>query len=251
MDPLLPIRRPLGLRRRVPPPGPSRWVLQLLRRSGQAAPLQGFAMVLVILAALMLAAGGLALANRASSGLLGSVFQGFSLEAREAAEIGMNRIIAELNKPTNRGMLRSRGTSDEKGLWNAAHLALFYRNKCPGTSAPDVSTGSPLATTLGYPQGSADPSSAYNQVFILPNGAISTVANGANRSYQLISVSRPAEAKLRIFADNSSPDNGQGQITLVVKGRALRPDGSVASEVVLQKVFQVVPKCCGTSFGQG
>jgi len=48
-------------------------------------------LALVVLTALMLTAGGLALANRSSQGPLASVYQMFGLQAREAAEIGVTR----------------------------------------------------------------------------------------------------------------------------------------------------------------
>lgn len=211
------------------------------RTGGGPDPAAGFTLPLVILAALMITAGGLALAYRSSYGLLGSVFHVYGLQAREAAEIGVNRIIAELNKTQNRGVLRSRGTGTETGLWSSGDLATLYRSNCPGSGTPDLASNA----NLGYPAGSSSPT-AYNQVFIRPDGTISASSAGATRSYRLVSATRRPESELTIFQEMTPP---AGEVTLVVEGRSLRPDGSLASVIQLSQTFQVVPKCCATSFG--
>jgi hypothetical protein len=120
-------------------------LMELLRQRRQRPSEQAFALALVVLAALMLTAGGLALANRSSQGLLGSVYLLFGLQAREAAEIGVTRIVTELNKPQNRELLRARGTSTETTPWQTSDLATFYRSKCPPLRAGDV----PLTAAMG------------------------------------------------------------------------------------------------------
>jgi hypothetical protein len=194
---------------------------------------------MVILTAVMLTVGGLALANRSSQGLLGSVFRGFGLQAREAAEIGMNRIVSELNREGNRGLLRARGTSVESGLWNTADTALFHTSKCPKAVSNDLATNPNLAYQ--------DPSnSSYGLVYVQDDGTISNSASGARRAYRLITSVRPPESELTVFQEMPG---GKGELTLEVEGRSLRPDGTIASTVRLRKTFQLVPKCCGVPFG--
>jgi hypothetical protein len=220
---------------------PKSW-LSRIPRSRPEHPEQGFALALVVLAALMLTAGGLALANRSSQGLLGSVFLLFGQQAREAAEIGATRIVTELNKPQNRGLLRARGSSIETTPWQVADVGTFYRSKCPGDGGSDLATN----VNIGAPSSGT----TYSRVFLFADGSVhsSRIRNGeaATRAYRLISVSRRPEPQLTIFQPITPPN---GELGLEVEGVALRPDGSVISQIRLRKDFQVVPKCCGVSFG--
>lgn len=220
---------------------PKSW-LSRIPRSRAESPDQGFALALVVLAALMLTAGGLALANRSSQGLLGSVFHGFGLQAREAAEIGMTRIVTELNKPQNRGLLRAYGSSTETTPWQVADLATFYRSKCPRVGNSDLATN----VNIGAPSSGT----TYNRVYLFADGSVSSnrIRDGqaATRAYRLVSASRRPEPELTIFQPITPPS---GELGLEVEGVALRADGSVISQIRLRKDFQVVPKCCGVSFG--
>ena len=194
---------------------------------------------MVILTAVMLTVGGLALANRSSQGLLGSVFQSYGLQAREAAEIGMNRIVSELNRQGNRGLLRARDTSVETGLWNSADAALFHTSKCPGALSNDLATNPNLAYQ-------APANGSYGLVYVRNDGSISSSATGARRAYRLITSVRPPESELTVFQELPA---GKGELSLEVEGRSLRSDGSIASTVRLRKTFQLIPKCCGVPFG--
>jgi len=218
-------------------------------------------MVVVVLAGLVLLASGMALAMRTANALLNKNFNDYRDKAQDAAETGVNRIISELNKPANRGLLRSKGPGIENGtslsspaLWGSADVSL-YRNRCPGIPELSLAANSPLATNIGYPSQSTNPT-RYNLVYIKPDGSISSSRNGADRAYRLLATTRypevpasgasilDASKKFSIF-ENS----GKSEIILVVEGVAFDSAGNPQSNVVLRKSFELVPKCCGASFG--
>lgn len=203
---------------------------------------QGFSLALVVLASLMLTAGGLALANRSSQGLLGSVFHAFGLQAREAAEIGVTRIVTELNKPGNRGLLHAKGASTETTPWNVSDLTTSYRSKCPGSGSPTLASN----VNIGAPSSGT----TYNRVYLYSDGSVSSsrIRNGeaATRAYRLVSATRRPETELNIFQAITPPE---GELGLEVEGMSLRADGTVISMIRLRRDLQVIPKCCGVSFG--
>jgi hypothetical protein len=209
------------------------------RRRPPAPQEEGFALPFVILAALVMTVGTLAMANRSSIGTFGSVFHSLSFDAQEAAEIGMNRIIGELNRTENRGLLRSKGSATESDLWTSANATTFHASRCPDTVAPNLATNA----SIGYPSGSP---TAYNTIYVRSDGSISSSAAGATRAYRLVSVTRRPESELKIFQAMSAP---AGTVTLEVEGRALSSGGTTSAVTTLRKVFQLVPKCCGTGFG--
>lgn len=224
-------------------------VLHPLLRHAAARRSEGMILPFVILAVLVMAVGSLAIANRSSLGTLGTVYQSLSFDAQEAAETGMNRIISELNRPRNRGLLRSKGTSvDSSALWTGSEAASLHTSRCPGTGAPDLASN----PSIGYPaSGSA---AVYSTVYLHNDGSVSTSASSnasgsasaASRAYRLVSVTRRPESELTIFQAMSAP---AGTVTLEVEGRALNASGATTAVTTLRKVFQLVPKCCGTSFG--
>jgi hypothetical protein len=203
---------------------------------------EGFLLPFVILAALLISVGTLALVNRSGMGFMGAVFHGLSFDAQEAAEIGMNRIISELNRKENRGLLRSKGSPVETALWTSADAGTVHNSRCPDTpNSPDLATN----PSIGYPAGSSAPTT-YNSVYVRNDGTISSSAAGATRAYRLVSVTRRPEAELTIFQAMAAP---AGTVTLEVEGRALRSDGSTSAVTTLRRTFQLVPRCCGASFG--
>lgn len=214
---------------------------RLLLRTARRGPAAGFALPFVILAVLVMTVGSLAIANRSSLGTLGTVYQSLGFDAQEAAEIGMNRIVSELNRPINRGLLRSKGSSVDASLWTSSEASGNHASRCPDIATPDLATN----PSIGYPTGTASPSS-YNTVYIKNDGTVSSTASGATRAYRLVSVTRRPESELKIFQSMTPP---AGTVTLEVEGRSLSASGATIAVTTLRKVFQLVPKCCGTSFG--
>lgn len=206
---------------------------------------KGFSLPVVIAAALMVLIGGLALANRANQGLFGAIFQNQNWEAREAAEIGMNRLISELNKERNRWLMVQRD-GDSEQIWS---------NAPAGGTVATLRTN-PCQPQIGPAYNKLDPnngaSTSYGTWYIADNGSVSSSPAGATRAYRLVGVTRQplsSAAQLSPFRDRTATPSGVGSITLQVQGRALRSDGSPTATVTLEKTFELTPKCCKTSFG--
>ena len=84
------------------------------RRPNSAPPEEeGFSLPLVLVASLMVVLGGLMLVDRASDGVISAAFQRDSGDAKDAAETGMTRILGELNRPQNRGLLTKTTSGDD------------------------------------------------------------------------------------------------------------------------------------------
>lgn len=225
------------------------------RRHPQAAQSeQGYSLPLVLAAALILIAGSAVLANRSSMGLLSSVFQNQSWEAKEAAEIGMTQIISELNKERNRYLMVSRtsaaGANNDPGLWtngNDVYKQAARTNPCSGASPPDYSNlDARVSTSTDSP---ADTS--YGTWYIQDSGEITRTKGSASRGFKLLADGLSRQT----LSTSGSPfnlyrnrPNGTGKLTLVVQGFTYRGSTAVAS-AKLEKEFELVPKCCRVSFG--
>ena len=151
------------------------------RGRGEAS--EGFVLLFVVLATLLMTVGTLAMTNRSTMGLMGSLFQGVGIDAQEAAEIGVNRIISELNRAPNRGLLRSKGSTVETALWTLQDASSFHKSRCPGVAASDLASNANFGNASGR-------STTYNTVYVQDDGSISATANGARRAYRLVSVTR-------------------------------------------------------------
>ena len=202
----------------------------------------------MLLAALVVLVGGLMLALRSSDGLLSTLLQRESNDARDAAEAGITRIIGELNRPRNRGLLVKAGSAEDPDgyLWTSTDAEAdpnHFRNPClpaADSSNPDLATNPNIgANSTGTP---------YNTVYLNDAGAV-TDKSTATRAYRLLWVKRQQlltsddKPTLRIFQAD-----GRGTVRLAVEGLRLRA-GQTVSSVVLEEELQLVPKCCDVSFG--
>jgi len=205
----------------------------------------GYSLPLVVAAALILIAGSAVLANRAGMGLLSSIFQNQSWEAKEAAEIGMTQVISELNRETNRYLMVKR-QGDSNGIWTTSDnpfIAATRTNPCTGATEPsyanlDARTGASTASDTSY-----------GTWYIQNNGEITRTQGSATRGFRISGVTRQvidgSASPLSIYANR--PD-GTGELTLRVEGLVFRGSTQVAT-AELEKVFDLVPKCCKVSFG--
>lgn len=231
----------------APPPLKSvthRWLLAALiqrqRREGG-----GYSMPMVMVIALILVVGGVALASRANQGLLGAIFQNQSWEARSAAEIGMNRIISELNKERNRWLMVKR-TGDSEQIWTrpsaGGTVETLRTNPCEPEIRADYSKLDPNNAA----------SSTYGTWYVDGNGNVSSSSAGATKAYRLVRVTRQefyrsgTTQALSPFLDRGT---GTGTLVLAVQGQKLKSNGTAVASVTLEKTFELVPKCCKVSFG--
>lgn len=214
-----------------------------LRRPNNSHQEDGFSLALVLVASLMVLLGGLMLVDRSSDGMISAAFQRDSSDAKDAAETGMTRIVGELNRPQNRGLLakKTSGADPTSYRWTKADADASVNPCLGGTSGrPDLESNASLGYAANAP---------YNRVLLNANGQVVTNLSQATKAYQLLWVKRQplADANgnplLRIFQPT-----GRGKVVLAVEGSALR-NGQTLSSVRLEEELQLVPKCCGVPFG--
>jgi hypothetical protein len=206
----------------------------------QPEPDSGFSLPLVLVASLMVLLGGLMLANRSSDGVISAAFQRDGNDARDAAETGLTRILGELNREPNRGLLAKAGSAADGGdfLWGEAD-ALNARNHC-SASGTDLSTNPNIGFSSTAP---------YQRVLLNADGQVVSDLSQASKAYRLLWVKRQplsdadGNALLKIFQPS-----GRGSVQLAVEGMAVR-NGQVLSAVRLERDVQLVPKCCAVPFG--
>lgn len=241
-----------------------RAILRSSRSAGPAAPSSslglaqreraaGFSLVIVILISFGVVLTGLAVLGRASFSSLGTAWQAQSREAREAAELGMARIVSELNRERNRRLLVSAGVLNS---WSRSSIESSVNQTVVGSHCSDelplLSGAFPAGTDLKAVQ-SID----------------------SQRRYQLVSITQPASSSEREPANpllrNDSPANSSdpfavtsgydpdgsgtvdfparaGEITITVRGMAIRNNVLVATTTI-SRTLEVVPKCCWGSLG--
>jgi len=204
---------------------------------------EGFSLTLVLVASLMVLLGGLMLVDRASDGVISAAFQRDSSDASDAAETGMTRIVGELNRPQNRGLLAKKTSGDDPASYRwSGEDADASVNSCLGANGgrPDLESNASLGYAANAP---------YNRVLLNANGQVVSDPSQATKAYQLLWVKRQPLAGvdgnplLRIFQPT-----GRGKVVLAVEGSALR-NGQTLSSVRLEEELQLVPKCCGVPFG--
>ena len=203
----------------------------------------GFSLTLVVLASLMVLLGGLMLVDRASDGVISAAFQRDSINASDAAETGVTRIVGELNRPQNRGLLakKTSGADPASYRWTGTDADASV-NSCLGATGgkPDLENNASLGYAANAP---------YNRVLLDANGQVVSDLSQATKAYQLLWVKRQPLADadgnplLHIFQPT-----GRGKVVLAVEGSALR-NGQTLSSVRLEEELQLVPKCCGVPFG--
>jgi hypothetical protein len=209
----------------------------------------GYSLPLVIAAALILIAGTAVFADRAGMGLLSSIFQNQSWEAKEAAEIGMTQIVSELNKETNRYLMVKR-PGDNNGIWTTSSnpfVEATRTNPCTGATPPSYAKLD--SRTVPATATATTSATSYGIWYIQATGEITSTKGNAVRGFRLTSVTRQeinsSGSPLNIYQNRPT---GTGQLTLQVQGLVFRGSTEVAS-AELEKVFELVPKCCKVSFG--
>lgn len=223
------------------------------QRPGQESPAAGMSLVIVILLSLGVVLTGLAVLGRVSFSGLGAAWQSQSREAREAAEIGMARIVSELNRERNRRLLVNASVLNS---WNRSNIE---------SSTNEMIAGSYCTPDL--PQ--------LSRVFSASTDLKAVQSIDAERRFQLMSITQPAASAERepsnpSLKNNSDANNTEsfkittgydpdatggvayparaGEITITVRGMAFRNNTLIAT-TTLSRSFEVLPKCCWGSLG--
>ncbi|MCP9911719.1 hypothetical protein KBZ15_17685 [Cyanobium sp. BA20m-p-22] len=218
----------------------------------------GFSIVFVLTATLILIAGTTTLLNQSTSAMLGSIFQGQSLQARNVARSGMAYLISLLNKKENRHLLALKDSqvvnNSEAGdiLWTDTQAREHHLNPCKTVfnNTKRIEPPSPDLSELNL--GSGQTNSGY--FYIGDNGGISKHRNGATQAFRIINRENSKDFKLaRLNTDLSLLDDAQnnGSFRLSVEAIVYRNGQSneVVSSTILQEDFSVIPKGCRLSFG--
>lgn len=228
--------------------GATGWAARRRLGRGGGCAAGGFSFAYVLIAALVLVAGTITLLNRTSSSLLGMASQRQSLQAREAARIGMAYLISQINRPRNRNLLAVGATqlaadpTVDQAIWsNVAD----HQNKCFSTTTPPNAAALPNLGDLGLAGGDT------SFFYIQPDGAITGERLNATLAFRVHRDNQANNFRLARRSELSLTDAGstRGFFRLSVEGRVLAPgsDDAIAS-TILQEDFDVIPKPCGMSF---
>lgn len=233
-----------------------RWVQ---RRWGPEA---GSSLPFALIIALVVIITGLAVASATVSGVFSSVFQQDSRRAREAAELGANRIVAELNRERNRGLLAV--TPGAGGFWTQTE-ADANKNKC----AVRVNTPSTRPSTVDLNlirSGGVAGTFADNPIVYVADDGTRTAeadtvpdatrATNVRYAYQLVGTANTSIAVNPIAGpnpDKTSATFGQlnqvGAISMRVRGFSYN-NGRLSASATIDQQLEVLPKCCGRSLAQ-
>ncbi|MCP9861076.1 MULTISPECIES: hypothetical protein [unclassified Cyanobium] len=226
--------------------------------------------VLVILALLVGTLGLVAIVNGSNQASLGS---GESRDAQQVAEAGADQIIATFNQPENRQLLVAGSTPPDQ--WSTTNMNL--RSPCVSTSnvRPGANNdGMPSARAINLADDqfrnleNADQVNQGNRRFRLRTIRYSTGNSGSTdrravyRTFDADGTVRsqagtiPTGTTFNTLLNLDDPDGGgalrpgthTGYVAVTVEGRLYRPDGTFSTSTIT-KEFEVLPKCCGGSFG--
>lgn len=201
-------------------------------RSGRLnRPREGsFSMAMTMLVILALILGTIALANRNTSGLLGTSLQSRNREARDAAEAGIVQIITELNKERNRRLLVA-GRSP--AAWNADDAE--FQNPCTGFDDA-------FATTTVQPP--------TDRALTFQPGTWINVDGAGGKQFSVVSIEYLNHDRSAYTVPVTQAVLDGSVKTLIRITVAGRVDGADAtSQARVTREFEVVPKCCKRSFG--
>lgn len=237
------------------------WVVRVLLQRHANRPDAGFAMLVVFVALLAVLLATLGVVSRTTLGHLGSLFTTQNAESRAAAEAGITKLIADWNQVPNRMLLAS-GSAASTWLSTTQQL----RNPCTATSNSLAS-----ATPIGgldlarYRTGdwitvsSGDDTRRYRLRRLTfkdqTRGRSKTVytqasfgSDSSGSSYPVMAANSSSTVAAPPFS-LADPANSTGYLEVEMEGQVLRGGAVVSTSRVVQE-FQVVPKCCGNSFGK-
>ena len=221
---------------------------------------QGFSFLYVLTASLILIAGTATLLNQSTSSMLGSIFQGQSLQARNVARSGMAYLLSQIHKEENRLLLVLPQSAEKTNpdaatsIWTEIQAATNHLNPCTKSYINGVKAyqASPSLSDLNL--GSSKANNGY--FFIGDDGAISKTRNGSTRAFRIINRENSKDFKIPVKSPSSilsllDDTKNVGVFRLSVEAVIYRNGQSdeIASSTILQEDFGVVPKCCKISFG--
>jgi len=225
-------------------------------------------MIAAVMAAVAMVLGSASLVSLSLSRGRSSNLLSGSGDAKVAAEAGINRIIASLNRPENRGLLVSALALNSWATASDAQVQSPCQNT-NGTRPGPQGDGRPSTTVRSYGDGqfrdlSSNTVNTGNRRFALQAITYATGANGSSNRREIqvsstagsSSLSTVGTGSIRTLINLDDPDGtgalqpgrNSGYLTITVEGRVYRSDGTYSKAVVTRE-FALIPKCCGASFG--
>jgi hypothetical protein len=230
----------------------------LLKRLQRRVPAAhaGSSLAYALLITLVVLLTGWAVASRTLNGVYSAVFQQDSRRSREAAEHGINRIVAELNRERNRGLLARNPAAG--GFWTQAE-ADASKNAC-AVRANDVNRPTSIDLNLIRSGGVAGTTTSNPIIYVADDGTLTADSDNvidATRpidqryAYQLVTDATNNSIIVNPIAgpDNTGVLNQTGAINLRVRGFSYN-NGRLSGSVVVDQQLEVLPKCCGRSLAQ-
>ena len=220
---------------------------------------EGFSFLYVLTASLILIAGTATLLNQSTSSMLGSIFQGQSLQARNVARSGMAYLLSQIHKEENRHLLVLPQSAEKSNpdaaasLWSDIQAATNHLNPCTKTYINGVNTYQAPPSLSDLNLGSSKANNGY--FFIGDDGVISKTRNGSTRAFRIINRENSKDFKIPVKSSSSlsllDDTKNVGTFRLSVEAVVYRNAQSdeIASSTILQEDFSVVPKCCKVPFG--
>jgi len=225
-------------------------------------------MIAAVMAAVAMVLGTVSLVSLSLGRSRSSNLISGSGDAKVTAEAGINRIIASLNRPENRGLLVSGLALNSWSTATDAQVQSPCQNTIGARPGPQ-SDGRPSTTARSYGDGqfrdlSSNTVNTGTRRFALQAITYATGANGSSNRRE-IQVSNTAGSatlatvgtgSIRALTNLDDPDgtgplqpgSNSGYLTITVEGRVYRGDGTF-SKAVVSREFALMPKCCGASFG--
>jgi hypothetical protein len=244
-------------------------ILTLLTKQRQPGE-RGSVMVAGILVVLALLVGTLGVVAVVNGSKLASLSSGEGTDTQAVAETGADQIIATFNQPENRQLLVAGSTPPNQ--WSTTNESL--QSPCLDTTKANATKAFPSAQAIALADGKFRNLDNLQQVnqgtrrFALRAVRYSTgeVGSADRRTiYRTFAADGTALSRAGVIPEGitfntllnlDDPDGGgelrpgtnTGFIAVTVEGRVYRPDGTF-SRSTITKEFEVVPKCCGGSFG--
>lgn len=260
MNPFTRVRRNLGTSSSRQPYS----ILQRLQRRARTAQV-GSSLPYALLITLVVMITGWAVASRTLNGVYSAVFQQDSRRSREAAEHGSNRIVAELNRERNRGLLARNPAAG--GFWTQAE-ADASKNAC-AVRANDVNRPTSIDLNLIRSGGVAGTTTSNPIIYVADDGTLTAdadnvidatrptdqryayqlVTNATNNSIIVNPIAGPDNTGTKATNPTFGELNQTGAINIRVRGFSYN-NGRLSGSVVVDQQLEVLPKCCGRSLAQ-
>jgi len=215
---------------------------------------QGFSFLYVLTAALILIAGTATLLNQSASSMLGTIFQGQSLQARHVARSGMAYLISQINKEENRGLLvlsesqKISNPNADTTLWSDSQATTNHINLCTATYSNGLLYKTPELSGLNL--GSDKINNGF--FYLSDDGTITKQRSGSTRAFRIINRQNSKDFKIPV-GHTSLLDEPNSDRTFRLSVEAViysnGQSNEIVSSTILQEDFSVVPKGCRIPFG--